>query len=140
MFLVSILVEDPPWEKEKQKRPRYVDYIGLSLITLGLGSLQIVLDRGEDDDWLSSGFIRVMAVLAILGIVGAITWLLSAKRPIINLDIFKDRNFALGAVFIGAVGLTLYSGSVILPQFTEAILGYTATLSGSGAVLQAGLW
>ncbi|WP_246725328.1 DHA2 family efflux MFS transporter permease subunit, partial [Beijerinckia sp. L45] len=61
VFLVSILVEDPPWEKEKQKRSRGIDYIGLSLITVGLGSLQIMMDRGEDDDWFGSGFIKIMA-------------------------------------------------------------------------------
>lgn len=130
VFLVSILVEDPPWEKEKQKRPRTIDYIGLSLITIGLGSLQIFMDRGEDDDWLGSGFIRTMGILAFLGIGGAIAWLLTAKKPIINLNVFKDKNFAMGCVLIGSMGGILYASAVIIPQFAQQVLGYTATLAG----------
>lgn len=127
----AILVEDPPWEKEKRKkRTRGIDYIGLSLITLGLGCLQIMMDRGEINDWFGSDFIRLMALLAFLGIFGAITWLLVAKKPIINLDVFKDRNFAVGCIFIAATGMVLYSSSVIIPQFAQTQLGYNATNSG----------
>jgi DHA2 family multidrug resistance protein len=126
-----ILVEDPPWEKEKsQKRGRGVDYIGLALISLGLGCMQIALDRGEDDDWLGSPFIRVMVVLAVIGIFGAIAWLLTAKKPIINLDVFKDRNFAMGCVLIAAMGMILYASAVLIPQLSQQELGYTALLSG----------
>jgi MFS transporter, DHA2 family, multidrug resistance protein len=131
VLLNFILVEDPPWEKEKQKRrTRGIDYIGLSLITLGLGCLQIVMDRGEDDDWFGSKFIVTMAVLAFLGIAGAICWLLTAKKPIINLDVFKDRNFTTGCILIAAMGLILYASSVIIPQFAQQELGYNAYLSG----------
>jgi DHA2 family multidrug resistance protein len=126
-----ILVEDPPWEKEKsQKRGRGIDYIGLALISLGLGCMQIALDRGEDDDWLGSPFIRVMAILAAIGIIGAIAWLLIAKKPIINLDVFKDRNFTMGCVLIAAMGMILYASAVLIPQFSQQELGYTALLSG----------
>ena len=126
-----ILVEDPPWEKEKtKKRGRGVDYIGLALIALGLGCMQIALDRGEDDDWLGSPFIRVMVVLAAIGILGAIAWLLVAKKPIINLGVFKDRNFAMGCVLIAAMGMILYASAVLIPQFSQQELGYTALLSG----------
>jgi DHA2 family multidrug resistance protein len=130
VFLVSILVQDPPWEKEKQKRSRSVDYIGLSLITIGLGSMQIMLDRGEDEDWFGSGFIRIMGLLAFIGIGGAIAWLLTAKKPIINLNVFKDKNFTMGCIFIGAMGGILYATAVLIPQFAQQVLGYNATLSG----------
>jgi DHA2 family multidrug resistance protein len=126
-----ILVEDPPWEKAKQKRKtRGIDYIGLSLISLGLGCLQVLVDKGEDWDWLGSPIIRTLAVLSFLGIGGAIVWLLTAKKPIVNLDIFKDKNFALGCLFIGAMGAILYASSVLIPQFAQTELGYTATVSG----------
>jgi DHA2 family multidrug resistance protein len=130
VFLVSILVEDPPWEKEKRKRKRGIDYIGLSLITIGLGSLQIVMDRGEDDDWFGSGFIKIMTLLAFIGIAGAIAWLLTAKKPIIDLDVFKDKNFSMGCILIGAMGGILYASAVVIPQLAQQVLGYTATLSG----------
>jgi DHA2 family multidrug resistance protein len=128
VFLVSILVEDPPWERNK--RSRGIDYIGLSLITLGLGCLQIMLDRGEDDAWFESNFICIMAVLAFVGVLGAIGWLLIAKKPIINLDVFKNRNFAAGCVMIAAVGAVLYASAVIIPQFAQQTLHYTATWAG----------
>ena len=131
VFLNLLLVEDPPWEKAKQKRKaKGIDFIGLSLISLGLGCLQIMMDRGEDDDWFGSKFIVTMGVLAFLGIFGAICWLLTAKKPIINLDVFKDKNFTTGCILIGAMGLILYASSVIIPQFAQSVLGYNALLSG----------
>jgi MFS transporter, DHA2 family, multidrug resistance protein len=128
VFLVSILVEDPPWEKNK--RSRGIDYIGLSLITLGLGTLQIMMDRGEDDGWFESGFICLMALLAFLGILGAIGWLLTAKKPIVDLAVFKDRNFVGGCIMIAAMGAILYASAVIIPQFAQQTLMYTATWAG----------
>ncbi len=131
VFANFVLVEDPPWEKEKQKKKtKGIDYIGLALITLGLGCMQVMIDRGEDDDWFGSSFIVIMAVLAFIGIFGAICWLLTAKKPIIDLEVFKDRNFAMGCVLIGAMGMILYASAVLIPQFSQQQLGYTALLSG----------
>ncbi len=131
VFSNFILVEDPPWEKEKQKKKtKGIDYVGLALITLGLGCMQVMIDRGEDDDWFGSSFIVIMALLAFIGIFGAICWLLTAKKPIIDLEVFKDRNFAMGCVLIGAMGMILYASAVLIPQFSQQQLGYTALLSG----------
>jgi DHA2 family multidrug resistance protein len=124
---IYALVEDPPWAK---KRSKPVDYIGLSLITLGLGSLQIMMDRGEDDNWFGSPFIQIMAVLALIGIVGAIAWLLLARKPVVDLYVFADRNFAVGAVFMGVMGFMIYSTAVLIPQFAQQVLGYSAFLAG----------
>ena len=128
LFGVATLVEDPPWVKNK--RSRGVDYIGIALITLGLGTLQVALDRGEDEDWLGSSFIRIMFLLAFLGITGAIGWLLTTKRPVVNLHVMGDRNFALGAMCIAFMGFILYSSGVVVPQFAQQVVGYTATLAG----------
>jgi MFS transporter, DHA2 family, multidrug resistance protein len=128
VFLVGLLVDDPPWAGKKTGRG--IDYIGLSLITIGLGSLQVMMDRGEDDDWFGSNFIRLMALLAFLGILGAIGWLLIARKPIVNLMVFKDRNFSLGCLLIAAAAGVLYASSVTVPQFAQAVLGYTATWAG----------
>ena len=132
VFSNFVLVEDPPWEKEKKEksRSRGVDFVGLAFISLGLGCMQIALDRGEDDDWFGSRFIVIMAVLAFIGIFGAICWLLVAKKPIIDLDVFRDKNFAMGCVLIGAMGMILYSSAVLIPQFSQQELGYTVLLSG----------
>jgi DHA2 family multidrug resistance protein len=128
VFLVSVLVEDPPWEKNK--RSRGIDYIGLSLITLGLGALQIMMDRGEDEAWFESNFICLMALLAFLGILGAIGWLLIARKPIVDLTVLTDRNFSAGCIMIGATGAILYASAVIIPQFAQQTLNYTATWAG----------
>ena len=128
VVLNAILVEDPPWEKNKKSRG--IDYIGLSLITIGLGCLQIVMDRGEDDDWFGSKFIVIMALFSFVGLTAAVGWLLIARKPIVNLLVFKDRNFAAGCVLIAAMGGILYSSAVIIPQLAQQVLGYTATLSG----------
>jgi len=87
VFLVSAVVEDPPWVKER--RSHGIDYIGLGLIIVGLGCLEIMMDRGEDADWFNSSFIRTMAILSFLGITGAIAWLQVAKRPIVHLDVSR---------------------------------------------------
>ncbi len=128
LFGVAALVEDPPWVRNK--RSRGIDYIGIALITMGLGCLQVALDRGEDEDWLASPFIRVMFLLAFLGIVGAIGWLLTARKPVVNLHVMGDRNFALGTLCIAAMAFILYSSAVVIPQFAQQVVGYTATLAG----------
>lgn len=124
---VGFLVEDPPWAM-KRKEP--IDVIGISLITLGFGCLEVMVDRGEDDDWFGSNFIVLMSLLAAIGIFGAIFWLLKAKRPAVDLRVFKDRNFAVATFLMGAMGALLYSAAIIVPQFAQQVMGYTATLSG----------
>ena len=133
-FANAALVEDPPWVIRQQRGKGggkvTVDYVGLLLIAVGLGSLQIMLDRGEDYDWFSSGFIRLFAILAALGISGAIVWLSTTKNPIVNLRAFLDRNFAVGCIMIVGFGTILYSSAVLLPQLAQQRLGYDATLAG----------
>ena len=126
-FAVNALVEDPPWAT---RRKRSIDYVGLSLITLGLGCLQVVMDRGEDEGWLGSHFIQVMSIIAVTGIAGAIAWLLLAKKPIVDLRVFKDLNFAVGSALIAAMGMILYGSAVLIPQFAQQTIGYNATWAG----------
>src|SRR5262249_20208069 len=122
------LVEDPPWTRPQGLR--HTDVIGLGLIALGLGALQVMMDRGEIEDWFSSGFIIVFAALAAVGIWGAIGWLLYARRPVINLRVLADRNFAVSSILMAAMAFILYGSVVALPQLTQQQLGYTATLAG----------
>jgi DHA2 family multidrug resistance protein len=130
MLAVMHFVEDPPWQKPVPKGKRHIDLPGIGLIALGLGCLQVMLDRGEDADWFSSNFIRVFAVLAALGIVGAVVWLLYARRPVVDLRVMLDRNFTLGCLTIAAFAGILYGSSVLIPQLAQQHLGYTATLAG----------
>jgi DHA2 family multidrug resistance protein len=126
-FAVTALVEDPPWANVGEKR---IDAIGIGLLALGLGCLQITLDRGEDKDWLGSPFICVFAVLGLVGLVGATTWLLWTRRPVVDLRVLGDRNFGVGSLLIFAMAAVLYSSAVVIPQFVQIVLGYTAALAG----------
>ena len=127
LIAVQALVEDPPWAG---KGDRHIDGIGLGLIVIGLGCLQVVMDRGEDEDWFGSKLIIVFAILSALGIGGAIVHLLTTEKPIVDLRVFKDRNFAVGCVCTAGCFGTLYASAVIIPQLAQTILGYTATLAG----------
>jgi DHA2 family multidrug resistance protein len=127
---VTALVQDPPWLKVTGKVKASMDYVGLGFIVLGLGALQIMLDQGENADWFNSSYIRSLAVLSVIGIVGAVVWLVNAKKPIVDLRVMADRNFALGCGMIMAMAIVLYSSSVLLPQLSQQELGYTATWSG----------
>jgi DHA2 family multidrug resistance protein len=127
-FAVMRLVEDPPWEKIARKIN--FDYIGIGLIALGLGSLQVMLDRGEDADWFSSTFIRIFAVLAFIGLSTAVAWLLYTKKPVVDLRTLKDKNFTLGCMTIAAFAAILYASAILIPQLTQLHFGYTALLSG----------
>jgi MFS transporter, DHA2 family, multidrug resistance protein len=127
LVAIAALVDDPPWAV-KQKRS--VDYIGLALITLGLGCLQVLMDRGEDDGWFQSSTIVHLAILAGLGLVGAVIWLLKTKKPVVDLRVFKDRNFAVSSMLICGMGMVLYGTAVLIPQFAQTTIGYTATWAG----------
>ncbi len=126
-FAVTALVEDPPWVNRGQKG---LDFIGISLIAIGLGSLQVVMDRGEDLDWFTSPFIQLFTCLAAVGIVTAVVWLLWARKPVVDLRVLRNRNFAVGCVTLASTFGILYSSAVVIPQFAQTVLGYTATLAG----------
>jgi DHA2 family multidrug resistance protein len=126
---VQQLVDDPPWARTKRE-PLSIDYIGIGLLAIGLGCLQVMLDRGEDADWFGSSFIRVFAGMAAIGLVAAAMWLRYARNPVVRLDPLKDRNFALGSVAMAAFAMILYGSSVLIPQLAQQRLGYTATLAG----------
>jgi MFS transporter, DHA2 family, multidrug resistance protein len=127
-FAVLSLVEDPPWERKKSAVS--IDYIGIGFIALTFAAFQIMLDRGEDADWFASGIIRTYAAVAAGGLALTIGWLLYAGKPVVDLRVFKDRNFALGCAGIGVFAMILYGSAVLIPQLAQQRLGYTATLAG----------
>ncbi len=127
-FLVSLTVRDP--DHARARGVGKVDYIGLSLVALGLGALQIVLDKGQQDDWFSSGFIVFFALTAALGLGFSILWLIGRKDPIVDLSLFRERSFAIGSVLIFITGFVLYSSSALLPILVQTHYGYDATLAG----------
>jgi MFS transporter, DHA2 family, multidrug resistance protein len=131
LLLTSLLVSDPPYMKRTKVSEGFrIDYIGIGLISLGLGSMQIILDKGEREDWLSSGFIQVFFVLMLIGIIAGIIWEFRQEHPVVDLRMLKDRNFAVATLAMFFLGFVLYASTVLIPQFLQEMMGYTAELAG----------
>jgi DHA2 family multidrug resistance protein len=129
-FLVTRLVDDPPWIKADPSRLRHMDYMGLGFLAIAMGGLQIMLDKGQENDWFSSGLICFYAFLFISGMAGLIVWEWRRKNPLINLRLFRYKNFAICCFLIMLVGGVLNANTVLQPQFMQQLLGYTATTAG----------
>ncbi len=123
------LVKDKSIE-DGQVHVSRLDYVGTAFIALALGCLELGFDRGEDYDWLSSSFVRFMFVTSLVGFVVGIPYLLLVRHPVVDLRVFRDRNFALSWIAIALMGFVLYASSILVPQFAQQQLGYTATLAG----------
>src|SRR5215467_7844754 len=131
LILTSLLISDPPYMKRQSIKAGFrVDYIGIGLLSLGLGSMQIILDKGEREDWLSSTFIDVFFVLMLIGLIAGVLWELREKEPVVDLRMLKDRNFAVSTLAMFFLGFVLYSSTVLIPQFLQDLMGYTAEKAG----------
>jgi DHA2 family multidrug resistance protein len=129
-ILVTRLVDDPPWIKPDRSLLRKMDYLGLSFLTIAMGGLQIMLDKGEENDWFSSPFICTFAFLFVFGMAGLFYWEWNHKTPLINIKLFRYKNFAICCLLMMLVGGVLNSSTVLQPQFMQQLLGWTATTSG----------
>jgi DHA2 family multidrug resistance protein len=115
-----------------------LDWVGLGLLFTGIGSLQYVLDQGQQKDWFDDGSIRLFAVLAVFGIVSFILWSLRSSKPLVDLSVLQNRTVAAGCILGVVLGISLYGSVLILPQFVQGSLGFTATLSGLVLFMRAG--
>jgi DHA2 family multidrug resistance protein len=127
LILTQIFIFDPPYLRRQKTG---IDFWGIGLLTVGIGSLQIMLDKGQENDWFGSHFIIVLCVLAIVGIGGLVIRELTAEHPILDLTIFKYRSFAIGTFLMTVIGFVLYGSTVLLPLLMQVLLGYTATKAG----------
>jgi DHA2 family multidrug resistance protein len=128
VVLCLLFLEDPPYLKNQKAGS--IDYVGFGLLTLWIACLQILLDKGQDEDWFSSNFIRWLAVGAFVGFIAFLVWEMREKHPVVNLRVLTDRNLAVGAGLNLAIGAILYSTTAVLPQFLQNLLGYPAFQSG----------
>ena len=126
-FMGSAFLFDPPYQ---QRRTLRVDWWGLGLMVAGFGCLQLVLDRGEREDWFGSTTIVALAIVAGCGLVAFLIRELVASDPILDLTVFADRNFATGATLIAIVGFGMFSGMLLVAVFTQKLLGYDAWTAG----------
>ena len=134
LVLTSRLIQDPPYLKRKKLSETKIDYIGLGLVALGLGTLQIVLDKGQREDWFESHFIVVLSVIAAASLLFLIYWEWTHKDPVIDLHLFTNRTFAAANILMFMLGFALLGSTVLLPLFMQTLLGYTAQQLGTGAV------
>jgi MFS transporter, DHA2 family, multidrug resistance protein len=131
LLLTSSLIHDPPYLVRKSLGKGFqVDYMGFGLLALGLGSLEIVLDEGQRNDWFYSNYIVAFALLTAVCLVGVVIWELRQKQPVIDFQVLKERNFALATLSMLVLGFVLYGSTALLPLFLQTMLGYTAMLSG----------
>jgi DHA2 family multidrug resistance protein len=138
LYLTSRIVEDPPWVKEEVKKNKKgklnLDLLGFGLVALTFGSLEFVLDKGQEDDWLSSHLIVFFMTAMVVAFVLLIWWelkqLREGKKPLLNLTLFYRRQFAISFVLMFVLGFALYGTTILIPQFVQTLLGYTAELAG----------
>jgi MFS transporter, DHA2 family, multidrug resistance protein len=131
-------VEDTPAIKrevaEARKKGFNLDLIGFLFIAATFGSLEVVMDKGQEDDWFSSNFIVTFSIIAVVGLISMIAWELwlthKGSKPVLDLRLFANRNFAVSFGLMFVLGFTLYATTVLLPQLLQSLMGYTAELSG----------
>jgi len=130
LWLIFRLIEDPMYLSRVKSAGVRVDYIGIALLIVGVGSLQVMLDRGQIDDWFQSHFILTLAVIAGAGLFLLFIWEWFEKDPIIEVRLYKNLNFLGTNVMMFFLGAVLFSSLVMIPQFLQTLLGYTAELAG----------
>src|SRR5208282_3751613 len=132
LVLTQRMVEDPPYLKRQmaESRGARIDFPGLAMITLGLGTLQVVLDRGQEDDWFRSHFILVLAAISAVALLLFVIWELRQRYPVVDLRLLRNPNFAMSNVMIFVLGVVLYGSTVLIPQYLQELMGYTAQQAG----------
>lgn len=129
-FLVRRFVEDPPYLSRLKVAGVKLDYIGIALLILGIGALQVLLDKGQEDDWFGSSFITTLVVIAAVCLISLVIWESLQRAPIIDVRMFKNFNFASASLMMFTLGILLFSSLVLMPQFLQTLLGYTSELAG----------
>jgi MFS transporter, DHA2 family, multidrug resistance protein len=128
IFMIMRYIEDPPYIKNA--KPGRIDLWGLGLLAVWLGCLQIILDKGQEDDWFGATWIRWATFIMIVGFVLFIVREFSHPKPLVDLTIFRNRNFALGCLLITLFGAVIYGMVTLLPLFYQELMGYTAQVAG----------
>jgi len=129
-LLVRRFVEDPPYLERLRGAGVKLDYVGIALLALGIGALQILLDKGQEDDWFGSRFITTLVVVSAVCLVSLVVWEWFHRAPIIDVHMFKNFNFAGSSLMMFMLGVLLFSSLVLMPQFLQTLLGYTSQLAG----------
>jgi DHA2 family multidrug resistance protein len=127
IVMTKLFIFDPPYLRQQS---RSVDYWGIGMLAVGIGALQFVLDKGQEDDWFSSHLITTFAIVAAVTLVVLIVHELTTENPIVDLRVFKERSYAVGVFLMTVLGFVLYGSLVLLPIMLQTLLGYPALEAG----------
>jgi DHA2 family multidrug resistance protein len=127
LVMTRMYIFDPPY---LQAESRKVDYWGIGMLAVGIGALQIVLDKGQEDDWFSSNMILILSIVSAVTLAALIWHLLVTDDPIVDLRVFKERSYAVGVFLMTVVGFVLYGSMVLLPVMLQTLLGYPPLQAG----------
>ncbi len=127
LVMLSLFLYDPPYIRRQSAR---VDLLGLGMLAIGIGALQIMLDRGQEVDWFGSDFIITLAITAAVMLTAFVLWELHAPDPLVRFGLFQYRTFATGILLVTVLGFVLYGSLVLLPLFMQTLLGWTAVTAG----------
>jgi DHA2 family multidrug resistance protein len=132
LYMTHRFVEDPPYLRDEQAKKKGVsiDYVGFSLVALGVGCLQMVLDKGQDADWFASHWITATLALAVIALVAWVIWEWRHPNPIVELKLLKMWNFSAALFFMFILGMVLYGTTVLIPEFLQLQMGYPAVVAG----------
>lgn len=127
IIMIWLFIQDPPYLKRIRQK---IDYLGLMLLTIGLGCLQIVLDKGQRDDWFSSNFILTLSVISAVSLILFVIVELLSAEPVVNLRVFKNISFSAGNIIQFISFFVLFGALILIPLYLQQLMGYTAMLAG----------
>ena len=127
LVMTKMYIFDPPYLRQQARK---IDYWGIGMLALGIGALQIVLDKGQEEDWFSSHMITILAIVAAVTLVLFIAHELFTDDPVVDLRVFKERSYAVGVFLMTVVGFVLYGSMVLLPVMLQTLLGYPPLQAG----------
>ena len=127
IVMTKLFIFDPPYLRQESRR---IDYWGIGMLAVGIGALQIVLDKGQEEDWFSSQMITTLAIISAITLVALVIHQLTTDDPVVDLRVFKERSYAVGVFLMTIVGFVLYGSLVLLPIMLQTVFGYPALQAG----------
>src|SRR5690348_14396115 len=127
VIMTRLFIFDPPYIRRQSTG---IDYWGIGMLTVGVGALQIVLDKGQEEDWFSSHVMLILAFVAAAGVIAFIIRELRTRDPVVHLRVFKNRTYSAGVFLMTVLGFVLYGSMLLLPIFLQTLLGYPALDAG----------
>ncbi len=127
LIMTRLFIFDPSYLKRESQR---IDYWGLGMLAVGIGALQILLDKGQEEDWFSSHWMVLLAIIASVTLVTLVIHELRTEHPVVDLYVFKERSYAVGVFLMTIVGFVLYGSLVLLPIMLQTLLGYPSLQAG----------